>query len=968
MAQLLKPAESQPRLSQLLPTVKCTTCSQPVPFSELGGHVCKPVPPLPSQPSRSTQAPSLVSSKLQNLIPHKTVTPTQQQQQPLPATHRQQTSLADVDDLSNDDPFQRLPPTMNNVTLPTPRVNSPAAPSSVSFRQQQSSGRPNLPVSLSSNRRPPERVSTPVRAVDGPSVQTPKTPPSTALPNPFDSPTPPPVLGRPRGASLARRDLSPAPQPPMPLPPPLGRLRTPSNASSIRPTLESRPRAPSSAPRPSLDPQRRPSLEPPRPSFDNRRPSMDGPRPSLEPPHPSFDGRRPSVDGQRPSLEPPRPTFDGRRPSVDGQSRPSTDAPRPSLDRRASPAPSGQVIQPPPRHSSGMRLAQGGPSLVNAPQIPPAKAEQGRMGTDIDTKSGGEAGMAGVGRRGFAAAARAGLFTLPMNQGTGVMGPYGAHMHQPAQQSLRPNAPGYLDIDATMKNGMRSATTPPLSPNSLHSRSPVSPHPVSPVSPSGSTTPTGGAFPSVSLASGKSHQHSASPDEVSDHVRIASPSRTPSPVSNPFNSRFSYESEVSASDGVHVPFLDAYMDKKRPEDDGSDDESVYTTLTSEEHGRSKNANRHSTATESEVGLAYADDDEDDTPVVTPLNVRKSSNASTVKFPTMSSSDNVRRPVRQDSAGSMFSSSSSGEGTSHSRGTSTTNTIRGGALERAMETLLEEGASVSLTSSGSVLASMSKGKAKAQRSNTVPGPAPEHKTPKPPTRSHTSPAHAHSERVGANGEASRALERVKKQRPCARCDSKIENGRWIEMDGGRVLCEQCWKNLYLPKCRRCNLPIEKQAVSSSDGQLKGKYHRNCFNCHACHKPFPDKEFYVFDGKPLCAYHYHEANDSLCSAVSCGQPIEGPCAVTHSGRRYHPQHLLCEYEGGCSERLAEYWEIDGQMFCDRHGSATAAARLGPQLRGGALEAARDDMRAMKRMTRFIDLGATPDEDEDDELDIL
>jgi hypothetical protein len=35
-----------------------------------------------------------------------------------------------------------------------------------------------------------------------------------------------------------------------------------------------------------------------------------------------------------------------------------------------------------------------------------------------------------------------------------------------------------------------------------------------------------------------------------------------------------------------------------------------------------------------------------------------------------------------------------------------------------------------------------------------------------------------------------------------------------------------------------LPIEKQAVSSSDGQLKGKYHRECFNCHECHVSAPD----------------------------------------------------------------------------------------------------------------------------------
>lgn len=35
-----------------------------------------------------------------------------------------------------------------------------------------------------------------------------------------------------------------------------------------------------------------------------------------------------------------------------------------------------------------------------------------------------------------------------------------------------------------------------------------------------------------------------------------------------------------------------------------------------------------------------------------------------------------------------------------------------------------------------------------------------------------------------------------------------------------------------------MPIEKQAVSSSDGQLKGKYHRECFNCHVCHVSAPD----------------------------------------------------------------------------------------------------------------------------------
>lgn len=39
----------------------------------------------------------------------------------------------------------------------------------------------------------------------------------------------------------------------------------------------------------------------------------------------------------------------------------------------------------------------------------------------------------------------------------------------------------------------------------------------------------------------------------------------------------------------------------------------------------------------------------------------------------------------------------------------------------------------------------------------------------------------------------------KRRVCIRCESSIDNGRWIKMDTGKgVLCERCWKNMYLPK--------------------------------------------------------------------------------------------------------------------------------------------------------------------------
>lgn len=102
------------------------------------------------------------------------------------------------------------------------------------------------------------------------------------------------------------------------------------------------------------------------------------------------------------------------------------------------------------------------------------------------------------------------------------------------------------------------------------------------------------------------------------------------------------------------------------------------------------------------------------------------------------------------------------------------------LERAMETLFEEGSSTT----GSSAAGPLKG-----RSNTLATPlSPEQKAPKLPTRSLTSPSTATFDDA----------RRAKKKKECMRCERTIEDGRWIATDTGGVLCERCWKNMYLPK--------------------------------------------------------------------------------------------------------------------------------------------------------------------------
>jgi hypothetical protein len=39
---------------------------------------------------------------------------------------------------------------------------------------------------------------------------------------------------------------------------------------------------------------------------------------------------------------------------------------------------------------------------------------------------------------------------------------------------------------------------------------------------------------------------------------------------------------------------------------------------------------------------------------------------------------------------------------------------------------------------------------------------------------------------------------RKKKECVKCEKIIEDGRWIQTDTGGVLCEKCWKNMYLPK--------------------------------------------------------------------------------------------------------------------------------------------------------------------------
>ncbi|KAK3821227.1 MAG: hypothetical protein J3Q66DRAFT_280502 [Benniella sp.] len=147
--------------------------------------------------------------------------------------------------------------------------------------------------------------------------------------------------------------------------------------------------------------------------------------------------------------------------------------------------------------------------------------------------------------------------------------------------------------------------------------------------------------------------------------------------------------------------------------------------------------------------------------------------------------------------------------------------------------------------------------------------------------------------------------------CYHCKKPIHQSEGHVEKNGRIYCPKDFNDLFMPKCRACGLPVEKEAVCAQDGKLQGKWHAACFGCHTCKKPFPDKSFYVFGDAPYCRRHYHKLNNSLCK--SCDQPIEGPCAQTVEGWRFHPGCFSCVE---CKEPLTDtYYNFENQAYCER-----------------------------------------------------
>lgn len=132
------------------------------------------------------------------------------------------------------------------------------------------------------------------------------------------------------------------------------------------------------------------------------------------------------------------------------------------------------------------------------------------------------------------------------------------------------------------------------------------------------------------------------------------------------------------------------------------------------------------------------------------------------------------------------------------------------------------------------------------------------------------------------------------------------------------------------CRGCSNKIisGQKSISSKDGRLSGRYHKECFVCTDCKEAFATADFYVHNDHPYCAQHYHEHNGTLCEG--CGSGIEGQYMETSSmsgegSKKFHTDCLRC---WTCKVQLHEdYFEMAGKVYCEKDAFRLAAGPRSP-----------------------------------------
>ena len=153
--------------------------------------------------------------------------------------------------------------------------------------------------------------------------------------------------------------------------------------------------------------------------------------------------------------------------------------------------------------------------------------------------------------------------------------------------------------------------------------------------------------------------------------------------------------------------------------------------------------------------------------------------------------------------------------------------------------------------------------------------------------------------------------------CRTCGIPFENGAYFQ-HRSYPYCNDCYIDQFIPKCQKCNLPLDDNYVETDDGDMS--FHPECFCCETCNVPFKDLDMQYFvsetDKKVYCEVHYEEQCSQTC--FSCKNLITEGEIVNHEENNYHASCLICKV---CDKDLNNemfFTDLDDEtkFLCDKH----------------------------------------------------
>ncbi|GAA5808596.1 hypothetical protein MFLAVUS_001988 [Mucor flavus] len=144
--------------------------------------------------------------------------------------------------------------------------------------------------------------------------------------------------------------------------------------------------------------------------------------------------------------------------------------------------------------------------------------------------------------------------------------------------------------------------------------------------------------------------------------------------------------------------------------------------------------------------------------------------------------------------------------------------------------------------------------------------------------------------------------------CTTCHKTLENEQYYEKDN-EPYCGKDYRKMYSLHCDFCHEPIENSAISA----LGKHYHEGHFGCTTCQKPFGDHSaFMVYEDKPYCQEDYLKICGKKCSG--CGEYISGEY-INALDQEWHKNCFNC-FDCKRPFTNGTFLVKDNKPYCEEH----------------------------------------------------